>query len=324
MGEHDAAPSLEATGERLVPSAYAGELVLAEHLARYQLAARLARGRRVLDVACGEGYGTAMLAAAGALSVVGIDLDPETAAHARRRHGVDARVGDAADLPFSAGQIDVIVSFETIEHVADPEAVIEEFARVLGDAGVLIMSTPNAREYKVDNPFHVREFTPEEFYDALRARFPAVRPIYQQNFLTSAVVDAGRLSHADFEERLEIDVHKVVGTEPGRELYCLALCGTAELPALNPNIAVLAEVFEAHELASRVQAAVTTQEALDARAKQAERNVEEWQALQQEWQARACEAERQNEELRTTLDRIANSASWRLTKPLRKVRGRAS
>ena len=64
---------LDATGERVIPKAYAGALVLAEHLARYQLAARLARGRTVLDAACGEGYGSATLAAAGAASVVGVD-----------------------------------------------------------------------------------------------------------------------------------------------------------------------------------------------------------------------------------------------------------
>ena len=131
----EAPPPLEATGERLVPEAFAGELVLAEHLARYLLAARLAPGRRVLDAASGEGYGTAMLAASGAENVIGVDVDAATVAHARGRYGLDFRVGDVSELPFADGEFDLVVSFETIEHVADPEHALSEFARVLGDQG---------------------------------------------------------------------------------------------------------------------------------------------------------------------------------------------
>jgi ubiquinone/menaquinone biosynthesis C-methylase UbiE len=142
--EHGAA--LDATGERLIPEAYAGEIVLAEHVARYRLAGRLAPGRRVLDAACGEGYGTAMLAAAGAASVVGVDVDEQTVAHARRRYELDVRVGDVGRLPFADAAFDLVVSFETIEHVPDPEAALNEFTRVLAPDGLLIVSTPNARE----------------------------------------------------------------------------------------------------------------------------------------------------------------------------------
>ncbi|MDP1850210.1 MAG: class I SAM-dependent methyltransferase, partial [Solirubrobacteraceae bacterium] len=125
------AAGLEATGERLIPEAYAGSVVLAEHLARYRLAARLAPGRDVLDAACGEGYGSAMLAAAGAASVVGIDIDAATVAHARERHGIDARQGDVGRLPFDDATFGLVVSFETIEHVAEPERALDEFRRVL-------------------------------------------------------------------------------------------------------------------------------------------------------------------------------------------------
>jgi 2-polyprenyl-3-methyl-5-hydroxy-6-metoxy-1,4-benzoquinol methylase len=188
---------LDATGERLIPEAYAGEIVLAEHLARYHLAARLAPGRRVLDAACGEGYGAAMLAAASAASVVGVDIHAETVAHARRRYELDVRIGDVGKLPFANGEFDLVVSFETIEHVPDPEGALSEFARVLAPDGVLIVSTPNATEYLVENPFHQRELTPVEFFAALDARFVTVRPLYQQNFLTSVVLDGERLERDD-------------------------------------------------------------------------------------------------------------------------------
>jgi SAM-dependent methyltransferase len=308
--------ALEATGERLIPEAYAGELVLAEHLARYLMAARLAPGRRVLDAACGEGYGSAMLARAGAASVVGVDVDPATVEHARRRYGLDARVGDVAALPFDDGGFDLVVSFETIEHVADPERALDEFARVAGEQGLVLLSTPNANEYLQDNPFHVRELTPEEFLAALQSRFGEVRPLYQQNFLVSAIVDAATLALDDGDAPLGLDARKVVGVPPGRELYTLALCGPPGLPALDADVAVLSNVFEAHDLARQVRE-------WQARATQSERNVEHWQHMQREWEARARESERQNEELRATIERIAASISWRLTRPLRMIRGRS-
>jgi SAM-dependent methyltransferase len=291
---------LEATGERLVPEAAAGELVLAEHLARYRLAARLAAGRRVLDVACGEGYGTAMLAAAGAASVVGVDVDEPTARHAAARYEIDARVGDVAALPLDDASFDLAVSFETIEHVGDPDRALDELRRVLAPDGLLIISTPNSREYRVPNPFHVRELDPDEFLAALRARFAVVRTLYQQNFLLSAVLDEERLAIHDPARRVDLEVTKAVEVAPGRELYTLALCGVGErLPPLEADVAVASGIYEAHELAAQVFTALD---------------------IQREWEVRATEAERQNAELRATIDRIAASISWRITAPLRKVR----
>ena len=114
--------SLEATGERLVPELQHGELVHAEHLARYRLAAELADSRRVLDAACGEGYGTSMLAASGARSATGIDLDEHAVAHAQAAYPRAKFVtGDVRRLPFDDSTFDLVVSFETIEHVRDPQ-----------------------------------------------------------------------------------------------------------------------------------------------------------------------------------------------------------
>jgi SAM-dependent methyltransferase len=327
---------LEFTGERLVPEAVLGELVLAEHLARYRLAARLAAGRRVLDAACGEGYGTALLARAGAASVVGIDIDAATVRHARERHEVDARRGDVTALELDDGSFDLVVSFETIEHVAEPERALDELVRVLAPDGVLLVSTPNPREYLVNNPFHVRELAPEELLDALRARLPAVRPLYQQNFLTSAVLDEERLAAADGAHALGLDATKVAAVEPGRELYTVALAARGELPALEADVAVLASIHEAHRMARDLRAwperAAEAERLVadwEARATEAERVQREWEQrattaerVQAEWQARATEAERQNAELRAALDRIAGSMSWRVTKPLRRLRGR--
>src|SRR4051812_7524745 len=133
---------LEATGERLLPEQQRGELVHAQHLARYRFAAQFAGGRRVLDAACGEGYGTTMLAAAGARSATGADIDQPTVDRAREKYGLAFECSDVAALPFEDSSFDLVVSFETLEHVSDPGLAIAEFRRVLSEGGVLIASTP--------------------------------------------------------------------------------------------------------------------------------------------------------------------------------------
>ena len=127
---------LEVTGERLVPDQQRGELVHAEHLARYRFASQLASGLDVLDAACGEGYGSAMLAeAVGAARVVGVDVDAQTVAHAQQAYGLDFRVQDVCDLALEDDCFDLVVSFETIEHVEDASRMLAEFRLVLRPAG---------------------------------------------------------------------------------------------------------------------------------------------------------------------------------------------
>ncbi len=174
---HDDPSALEYTGERMVPER-ANARTFWEHVGRYRFAARFARGKRVLDIACGEGYGAAALARAGASSVVGVDLSSEACAHARHKYGLDARPGDALAIPLPDRSIDLLVSFETIEHVADPAAFLEECARVLVPEGTLIVSTPNRPVYSAEgahNPFHQVETDEREFEALLQKRFTTLQ-----------------------------------------------------------------------------------------------------------------------------------------------------
>lgn len=288
-------PDLQPTGERLLPDHYEGQLVHAEHLARYRLAAQLAPGRRVLDVACGEGYGSALLRAAGAEAVTAVDVDPDVVAHARERHGVDAREGDVRALPFEDDAFDLVVSFETIEHVEEPERALDELARLRAPDGLMMISTPVAGQYMVDNEFHVREFGHDEFLDLLGRRFTAVRPLYQHNWLTSAILDEEDMARDDGETALEAGLTKVRGIAPGGELYLVALCGDDLDVGLEP-VGVLAGTDESHELAHRLDDAIRTQERYRDAYETSERAVEE---------------------LRGHLARVVGSRSWRMTRPLR-------
>jgi SAM-dependent methyltransferase len=165
------------TGERFIPGTR-GEIWV-EHWHRYHFAARWVAGKRVLDVACGEGYGAALLARSAA-HVTGVDLSGEAIAHARGAYAdlgnVEFLSASCTQIPIAQASIDVAVSFETIEHIAGQGAFLDELARVLKPGGVLILSCPNKLEYSdkrgFTNEFHVKELYREELAGLVGARFP--------------------------------------------------------------------------------------------------------------------------------------------------------
>jgi len=157
--------------ERLTPDS-AVEASLQEHLGRYRFAKDRSRGR-VLDVACGAGYGTAMLGAVGA------DLDPAALRYAAKHYPAPYVAADAVRLPFRRGAFHTLVSFETVEHLADPERFLSECVRILRPGGQLILSTPNRELWSPRSPrpcqrHHVREFNRREFLSLLKP-FPEVQ-----------------------------------------------------------------------------------------------------------------------------------------------------
>jgi SAM-dependent methyltransferase len=188
------ASDLEFTGERYIPGT-PGEIAH-EHWHRYAFARGLVAGRRVLDVACGEGYGSGLLAQSAA-HVIGIDIDVRTLAHARRAYADRANVtfveGSATALPLGDASVDAIVSFETIEHLPadDQPRMLGEFARVLARDGVLVLSSPNRPQYSdargYANPFHLHELDRDELAHLLEPHFPAQRWHRQHRYFGSAL-----------------------------------------------------------------------------------------------------------------------------------------
>lgn len=168
--------ALDWTGERMVPEACDRDTVL-DHVFRYKFAMPFAENKDVLDIACGEGYGSACLARLGARSVVGVDIDEEAVAHARRKYGIEARVGNADSIPAGDDEFDLIVSFETIEHIADPGGFLDECVRVCRPGGTFVVSTPNKAIYlhgADPNDFHLSEMDVGEFLSHLGKRFSSV------------------------------------------------------------------------------------------------------------------------------------------------------
>jgi 2-polyprenyl-3-methyl-5-hydroxy-6-metoxy-1,4-benzoquinol methylase len=178
---------LEPTSERMVPES-ADRFTFWEHVYRYAFACRFVGGKRVLDIACGEGYGAAALQRAGAASVIGVDISERVCLHVSERYGIDARVGSAENIPVADESVDAVVSFETIEHVPNPLRFLEECSRVLTPGGRLIISTPNKEVYsspgRAANPYHCSEMKEREFASALGSKFDAIR-LYTQRARTA-------------------------------------------------------------------------------------------------------------------------------------------
>lgn len=176
------------TGERVIPKITPYD-IYQEHIARYVFTSRFIKNKVVLDVACGTGYGTFFLSKSGVEKIIGIDISEDAIKYALTRYkggNIEFIVGNATSLPFPDEFFDVVVSFETIEHISEYEKFLIECKRVLKNNGIFICSTPNKKvsspnTIKPLNPFHVKEFFPEEFEEILSRNFEDIRLYGQHN-----------------------------------------------------------------------------------------------------------------------------------------------
>jgi 2-polyprenyl-3-methyl-5-hydroxy-6-metoxy-1,4-benzoquinol methylase len=175
-------PPLELTGERTLPDVPAENYWYRRHLAVYEWIGARVIGQRVIDMACGEGYGSEILSR-GAASVVGVDANPEAFEHARLRYrgqnlSFERGIVEAHGKP---GTFDAVVFLQTIEHVQDPAAVLRHFRALVAPGGTVYVSTPNLLTLaapgaqKSDNPWHIKEYRALEFEELCRSVFSRVR-----------------------------------------------------------------------------------------------------------------------------------------------------
>jgi ubiquinone/menaquinone biosynthesis C-methylase UbiE len=228
--------ALPADGERFLPDRMSGDIEL-EHRHRYLLAAELTIDKEVLDIASGEGYGSAMIAKR-ARRVTGVDISPAAVEHAQRRYQRDNLrfvSGSCAAIPLPDCAVDVVISFETIEHHAEHEQMLREIRRVLRPGGLLVISSPDKAEYSdkpgYRNPFHIKELYKEEFRALLAAHFRHVTLMGQRVMRGSVLTE---------EQETEL-LRRYGGTdEPGAAqpcpVYWIALATDAAVPAVAGSV----------------------------------------------------------------------------------------
>ncbi len=177
--------------ERLLPGTTDWSLSGHQHLQRYEFATRWAAERDVLDWACGGGFGSYVLAASGARQVLGADIAEDALAYARshyQRGNLTFASADALQAPPAKAAFDLVVSFETIEHVREPSRFIDNIAASLRPGGRLLLSAPNVflhsrrPDHPIHNEFHVHEPTYEELVAWVGQRFEVIREWEQTPF----------------------------------------------------------------------------------------------------------------------------------------------
>lgn len=186
-----------------------------EHIIRYLLVGGFVKGKDVLDIASGTGYGAQLLGKNGAKSVIGVDIDKsvvEKANEGNELENVKYECLDATDTKLPSDSRDVVVSFETIEHLTNAEGYLSELKRIVRDDGVVFISTPNRRVSQGKNSFHVKEYERVEFESLLRKYFKSCEVLEQVNGISSFIRANGS------------QVAKVLLGEVGEPEYFIAVC----------------------------------------------------------------------------------------------------
>jgi O-antigen biosynthesis protein len=338
------------TGERCVPWV-PDPAMLYEHFHRYLWAARIVAGRTVLDLGCGEGFGAAILADSAA-SVLGLDLDATTVAHAiasYRRPNLEFAQADATDLSrYSSESFSAVIAFEMIEHLVDQERVVGEIERVLTADGILLISTPDKDLYRdasgQSNAFHEHELSLAEFRSLLAGRFGHVA-FWGQRTITGSylsAVDASEDGHdappKNPEESAAGDFlvrrSGAVGMRQVREsrpIFCVAIASNAWLPDVGRTSTLVDEGLELLQENTRAHAAAVAERdrlLADVNEKLARANLlygqkhEEVLDLSRRLpavEAQLLETGDRLNEATATLARIEQSVSWQLIQAARRA-----
>ena len=234
------------TGERLETNIFNQNTY--EHLHRYALAFDFIKDKVVLDIASGEGYGSYLMAST-ALKVIGVDIDKETIKSAELKYtssNLEFKIGSAVFIPLENESVDVVVSFETIEHHDAHAEMLKEIKRVLRKNGVLIISTPDKKYYSDEtnfrNEFHVKELYKDEFEDLLKSNFLNVSMLYQNYFVGSLIISEYSLGVSSYEGSYE----RIKKNSENQSLYLIGIASDDVLD--NPS----SSIFQSGEIEKKI------------------------------------------------------------------------
>jgi O-antigen biosynthesis protein len=234
--------TLSWTGERFMP--HLRGKIRYEHLHRYALCSTLVGNKKVLDIACGEGYGSAILAKQ-ALSVCGVDISSDAIRHATETYSdyknLEFKKGSVEAIPYPDHRFDIVVSFETLEHLTAQDVMLKEIKRVLKPKGLLIISTPDKDIYgKIDgghNEFHLKELSVDEFKQLISSHFKQVE-FYGQRLATMDWIQPESTTHTNITGHSIVEnaeISTLLPTLP-ESVYWIAICSDIAVPQLSPSI----------------------------------------------------------------------------------------
>jgi len=348
--------NLDFTGERYIPEVH-GDIEL-EHLHRYLFASQFVANKQVLDIASGEGYGSELLAKT-AKKVYGVDISKEAIIHARKKYpqkNLFFKVGSCSVVPLKDHSIDVVVSFETIEHHDDHEGMMLEIKRVLKPDGILVISSPDKLEYTdkpgFNNEYHVKELYREEFEALLGGSFSCLRFFGQKVIYGSAILAEEGVGSVASYDLSNNQLESVSGVPAA--LYLVAVVSDVELPIFENGIleqpinqSELAKIWtkgvierdgkinELHQTVaerdSKINELHQTVAERDGKINElhqtvAERDIE-INELHQTVAERDGQIDTLNQgiaEFKSQLDEIFRSRSWNITAPLRMIKRKLS
>lgn len=222
---------LDWRGERLTTDV--NNRIALEHLHRYALTYHLISNKIVLDIACGEGYGSYIMSRR-ASKVYGVDISDDAIAHAKRKYNTENLtflLGSALNIPFPANFFDIVVSFETIEHLGEHKKLLSELKRVLNNDGILIISSPDKQTYSLDrcynNPFHVKELFINEFKELMKEYFNFCEFLNQKTIYNSVIVSEGTIkSFNEIQGNFsEISINNFLS----KPMFNIAICSDIKL-----------------------------------------------------------------------------------------------
>jgi 2-polyprenyl-3-methyl-5-hydroxy-6-metoxy-1,4-benzoquinol methylase len=292
--------AIKDTGERMIPEFHKGDLIYAEHLTRYLCAQDLVDGKVVLDIACGSGYGTQLLAKK-AKKVYGVDVDKDTVEYAKKNFGatnVVYKLGDGVAIPLDDNSVDVVVTLETIEHIENYDKFIDEVKRVLKPDGLAIVSTPNDLEFAEGNHYHVHEFEYKELKQLLKKDFKFVDSYYQATWKYVAI---GKQELMESETKTKLDTLNLAPLKPDQYLYFYMLCSNRGITEKIEPLAALGGHYSDRRIAK-------------------ERGVQQEHTQGLETVIKNHEETMRN--LNVELQNIKNSKSYRLARSLAKAKSR--
>jgi ubiquinone/menaquinone biosynthesis C-methylase UbiE len=225
------------TGERL--EFYDFSDVTVEHLHRYAIANDFVEGKVVLDIASGEGYGANILSTK-ALEVIGVDIDIDSTQNASNKYSKNNLkfiVGSADKIPIESNTIDVVVSFETIEHHDKHEEMFLEIKRVLKSDGILIMSSPDRKYYSdipgFQNKFHVKELYFEEFKNLVNKHFKFSNFLFQKAFNFNSFI-----SNEDLFDKMDVfsGDNSLLRKHVIEPLYNIVIASNEKIISVKPSL----------------------------------------------------------------------------------------